>query len=738
VLIETKLHAPVARREWVARQELIDYLAGTTAKLVLVDAPAGFGKTTLAAQWRSTASSGRSFAWVSLDRGDDDPSRLWWHVVSALHLACAGFDSEKLLRALHAQGPDFGGTVLPMLVNELAALAEPVVLMLDDYHLIKEHRCHGQMALLLAHLPPSVQVVIITRADPPLELARMRAAGEMAEIRARELRFGPPQAATLIRNVADVELTGHDLEDLVVRTEGWPAGLYLAALSLRGHPSPGTFVRQFTGNNRFIVDFLVDDVLSKQPADVHRFLTRTSILPRFCAPLCDAVTGSADATAVIELLERENLFLVPLDESREWFRYHHLFAQVLRGQLARTEPAVVPVLHERASGWHRASGSPDEAIGHALAAGDVDGATDLIARHYYVYIDSGQVATVRLWLRLLGDGWIAATPIAAHVAAWTAALSGDPRTARHLLPVIEAAGEAGPLPDGMRSFEFSAALLQGTFGFDGLGPMREAGQRAIGLETDTASPWHALAHSAFGAALYWSGEFEQAGAHAEEGLLGKASMSIVLVLSSAIMALLTADAGRLRQAGEFAQTAYDMVSDPGLGLGNTAQGSLGYLAMGAVHAAQGSLGVARDELKRALQVRQTSMGLSPWPTVEIMLRLAPVLADLGDGAGAGALLGEARQILTSLPDGADAQLARLAQLERRLSYRPLTPPGEPITERERDVLRLLQGTLSLRDIGRELYLSPNTIKTHTRALYRKLGVSDRQDAVAKARQLGLM
>jgi LuxR family maltose regulon positive regulatory protein len=290
----------------------------------------------------------------------------------------------------------------------------------------------------------------------------------------------------------------------------------------------------------------------------------------------------------------------------------------------------------------------------------------------------------------------------------------------------------------VRSFEFSAALLQGTFAFDGLGPMREAGQRAIGLETDTASPWHALAHSAFGAALYWSGEFEQAAAHAEEGLLGKASMSIVLMLSSAVMALLSADAGRPRQAGEFAQTAYDMVSDPGLGLGNTAQGSLGYLAMGAVHAAQGNLGVARDELERALQVRQASMGLSPWPTVEIMFRLAPVLADLGDGAGAGTLLGEARQILTSLPDGADAQLARLGQLERRLSYRPLTPPGEPITERERDVLRLLQGTLSLRDIGRELYLSPNTIKTHTRALYRKLGVSDRQDAVAKARQLGLM
>ena len=738
MLIETKLHAPVARKEWVERQELIDYLAATAARLILVDAPAGFGKTTLAAQWRSSASGGRSFAWVSLDRGDDDPSRLWWHVVSALHLACPGFDSEKLLRALHAQIPDFDGTVLPMLVNELAALAEPVVLMLDDYHLIKARHCHDQMTLLLDHLPSSAQVAIITRADPPLGLARMRAAGEMAEIRARELRFDRPQAAALTRNVAGVELTDHDLEDLVVRTEGWPAGLYLAALSLRGHPSPAAFVRQFTGNNRFIVDFLVDDVLSKQPEEVRRFLTRTSILPRFCAPLCDAVTGSADAAAVIELLERENLFLVPLDESREWFRYHHLFAQVLRAQLARTESAVVPVLHERASAWHRISGSPDEAIGHALAAGDVDGATDLIARHYYVYIDSGQIATVRLWLRLLGDGRIATSPLAAHVAAWTAALSGDPHAARRLLPVIEAADDTGPLPDGMRSFEFSAALLQGTFGFDGLRPMREAGQRAVRLEPDAASPWHALAHSAFGAALYWNGEFEQAAAHAEEGLLGKAALSMVFMLSSAVMALLAADAGRLTQADELARAAREMANDPGLGLGHAMQSSLGYLAMGAVHATQGDLGQARGELEHALQVRQKSIGLSPWPTVEIVFRLAPVLADLGDHARSAALLGEARQLLAAAPDGADAQLARLAELERRLAHRPLAAPGEPITDREREVLRLLAGTLSLRGIGRELYLSPNTIKTHTRALYRKLGVSDRQDAVARARELGLM
>jgi len=377
---------------------------------------------------------------------------------------------------LRGQVADLGETMIPVLVNELASLPEQVVIVLDDYHLVKRRVCHEQMALLLGHLPPNAQVVIITRADPPLPLARMRVVGEMMEIRARELRFDFSQAAELIRAVVAVELTDRDVADLVERTEGWPAGLYLAALSLRGQPSSAAFVRHFTGDNRFIVDFLVEDVLSQQPIQIREFLTRTSILSRFCAPLCDAVTGavsgavsdSGDAAALIDTLERENLFVVPLDENRQWFRYHHLFAQVLRGQLASTEPSLVPALHARASAWHRTSGSTNEAITHALAADDVDGATDLIARHYGGYINSGQVATVRRWLGLLGDDRIAAHPLAAHCAAWTAALSGDQRVVRLYLPLIEAAGDAGPLPDGMRSFASSAAILQAVESEDGL------------------------------------------------------------------------------------------------------------------------------------------------------------------------------------------------------------------------------------------------------------------------------
>jgi LuxR family maltose regulon positive regulatory protein len=739
VLIETKLHPPPARKEWVERPELIGHLADAEVKLILVAAPPGFGKTTLVAQWRSSPVNHKPFAWVSLDRADNDPGRLWWHLVAALRRACPPFDSEKVLSVLRGQAPDFTGTVLPVLVNEMALLPEQVVLVLDDYHLIKTPACHEQVTLLLGHLPPCAQVVIASRADPPLPLARMRATGEMLEIRARELRFDLRQAAELIRAVAAAEFTERDLENLVERTEGWPAGLYLAALSMRGDSAPGEFVRQFSGENRFIVDYLVEDVLNQQPVDIRRFLTRTSILGRFCAPLCDAVTGSADAAAIIDVLERENLFVVPLDENRHWYRYHHLFAQVLHSQLTRTEPDLVPSWHARASAWYRASGSTDEAITHALAAGDIDEATDLIAQHFHAYNDSGRGATVRHWLRLLGEDRIAGHPLAAHCAAWTAALTGDYRVVQRCLPVIEAAGDAGPLPDGMRSFASSVAILRAICGFDGLGSMREAGLRAVAAETDPGSRWYSAAHSGLSTALYWAGEFEAATAHAQEARLNREALAPFRLLATAVLTWLAVEAGQLRQADELACEAWELGTNPSLGLTGTTKSSFAYVAAGAVHAAQGHLLQARSELEQALEIRRKSPGISPWPKLESLLRLMPVLAGLGDRTGAIALAAEARQLLDSLPDGADAQLARLAQLERRLiaRSRPVAS-GESLTERERDVLRMLQGTLSLRDIGRELYLSPNTIKTHARTLYRKLDVSDRHDAVARGRELGLI
>ena len=765
MLLETKLHAPGIRTEWVDRAELVDCLSGVTAKLLLVDAPAGFGKSTLIAQWRVSPAESRPFAWVALDHGDNDPGRLWWHVACSLQRACPGFGAVNVLAALREHRPDFAGTLLPLLVNELATLPEPVVLVLDDCHVITEHACHDQLAFLLLHLPPAVQLVLITRADPPLPLARLRASGEMVEVRARELRFTPAQAAELVTTVAGIELSETDLAGLVDLTEGWPAGIYLAALSLRGHPSPGAVLRQFSGDSRFVADFLAEEVLGRQPRIVRQFLARTSILGRFCAPLCDAVTGPADETGasaaggasaasaageastadtagaagIIDILERQNLFIVPLDDTRQWFRYHHLFAQMLRSELSRNEPDIVPTLHERASAWHRRSGSAAEAISHAHAAGDVAGVLRLIAQHWGSYMGSGQVATVRSWLGLLGDDIVSADPVAAHCAAWAAALSGDRESLRRWLPIVEASEHEGALPDGIRSLQSSAALLKGSFGFEGIGPMREAAARAVTLETDPASLWHALARASHATALYWSGDLDAAAAQAYDASAGTGSIALIRMMGSAVLSLIAVDRGDMAEARQRARAAQDIVTDVRPALGGAPQSCLAFTAAGAVSAQDGRLAEACSEFEHALELRHGRHGVSPWHTVEIFLRLAPVLLDLGYRSRAAALLAEARSTLVSLPDGASAQFARLDRIERRLPGRPhAIVLGAPVTEREAEVLRLLCGPLSLREIGQHLYLSPNTVKTHTQAIYRKLGVSTRHDAIARGRECQIL
>ncbi len=739
VAIESKLHAPGIRREWVERPRLVEELAAaSSAKLVLVDAPAGFGKTTLVAQWRSSAVERRKFAWVSLDSGDDDPGRLWWHVVSALERACPELDARDLLRALRTQAPHITRDVIPGLVNRLAGLRAPAVLVLDDYHMIRERACHDQMASLLAHLPPRLQLVLITRADPRLPLARLRTTGEMVEIRMPELRFTPLQAAALVRAVSGAELTAADLADLVERTEGWPAGIYLAALSLRGHPEPGTFVRQFTGNHRFVVDFLAEEVLGRQPAEIRQFLARTAILDRFCAPLCDAVAGSGNAADILDLLERENLFVVPLDDTRCWYRYHHLFAQVLTSQLARDEPGIVPALHQRASAWYTASGWVDEAIAHILAAGDIPRSVDLIARNWHAYVSVGRAGTIRAWMRLFTDDQIAAYPLAAHCAAWAAALSGEPDSLNRWLTVIETSRYAGPMPDGLVSLESSAALLRGVYGFDGLPVMRESARQATRLETDPGSPWYTLARAAYGFSLYLSGDLEAAEAVLEDAARSEACATVIGILALSTLSLIAAGRGDITRAGDLADTARGLATRDDLS--EAPQASLAYAATGRVRAAQGRLPEARAEFEHAVWSRRRKPGMSPWATLEGMLGLAQVLLDLGENAEAGKLIGEGQNVLAEFPGGVDVLQARLDGLRRQLTARPrvAASAGDTLTEREMAVLRLLRGSLSLREISQELYVSPNTVKTHAQAIYRKLGVSSRHDAVLRGRDAGVL
>ena len=738
VLVESKFHPPVPRREWVPRQRLAERLAAGDGKLALVHAPAGFGKTIAVAQWRA-AEPDWTFAWVSLDPGDNDPVRLWTHIVSSLQGACPSLGGEELLAPLRVQVPDISGRLVPGLVNALAVLHERVVLVLDDFHLVSALACHEQIESLLASLLPPAKIVIISRTVPPLAVARLRVAGEMTEIGMRDLRFTPEEAAGLIGAVAAYPLGERDLAELVEKTEGWPAAVYLAGLSLRTQPDPSAFVREFTRGNRYVADYLFEEVISRQPEHVVRFLAHTAILDRFTAELCNAVTARKDSADTIDLLERENLFLVALDESRRWFRYHHLLAQVLRARLASREPALAPLLHRRASEWFRAQELPEEAIGHALAAGDTDVVVDVMAAHWYWYVNAGRMETVSAWLKALGDRTITVNPLAAHVAAWVAALSGQPGTVRRLLPVIDAGQDGGPLPDGMRSLRSSAALLRATFGFDGIRVMRDSAGIAVELEDDPASGWHALALTAQGFSLYLSGEPGAAQALRRAVLSGVADPAIRLAATS-IAALVGIAQGRLAEGSALADAALRVADD---GVTAPPQASLAYLAVAAGWAEEGRLEEARSQLVRALQSRRGWLGMSPWPTLEIMFRLAAVLHGVGDEAGAAALVNEIDDILTSLPDGAEAQRTRLELLRQRLGTDPDTEPtgeglGLGLTGREMTVLRMLRGTMSIAEIAQELKLSSNTIKTHIRAIYRKLGVSTRPGAVTRARGLGLM
>lgn len=658
-----KLRPPPPREQWLGRDRLLGILAAARARLVLVAAPTGFGKTILAAQWLARQAGTHHCAWVSLDRGDNDPVRLWWHVVCALKQACPDLGDTDKLRPPSSPALDLAGQVIPALVRQLAALITPVVLVLDDYHLIRNPGCHEQIAFLLAHLPPSVQVVLIARADPPLPLAGPRAAGEMAEIRARELRFTPADTAALVRASTGVTLTHGDAATLTGWADGWPAAICLAAMTLRGNASPAAFIGQLARSNRHAADVLAEEFLIRQEPEVRWFLRRTSVLEHFTAPLCDVVAQMTGSVRIIADLARDNPFLMPLDDERRWYAYHPLFASLLRSRLAVAEPGVAAALHRRASRWHAGRGSARTAINHAIAAGDTEAVVDLIARFWRVFARVGRIATVRAWLGSLGDERIAADPVAAHCAAWAAAVSGDLASARRWLRSIDTARFEGPLPDGMRSLGFSAAMLRAAYGFDGLRVMRRSAVTAAKLDDDPRSPWYAPARAALGVSLYLSGDAVAAATALDEAIASETDPP-TRVIALAVAALVALERDRFPQAHEFARAAGQVMDTAGLA--DSPPGALAWAAIAAVHSTQGRLAEAQAEFEHALASRRLSPDISPWPTVVILLGFAALLLDLGDPDAAHGLLAEATMVTTALPGGAEALRPRLNRLDRRL------------------------------------------------------------------------
>ena len=378
-LLATKLYAPPPRPGAVSRPRLTQRLnEGLERRLTLISAPAGFGKTTLISEWRSAPPAGDlPCAWVSLDPDDNEPARFWTYVLAALGQVQAGLGAG-VLPMLRAPKPPPIGVIMTALINEFAALSDPFLLVLDDYHVIEADPIHEALTFLLEHAPPQLHLAIASRADPPLPLHRLRGRGQLAELHAGDLRFTGDEAAAFLNYVMGLDLSADQISALEGHTEGWIAGLQMAALSMRGREDLEGFIAAFSGSHRYVVGYLVGEVLGGQSERVHDFLLRTSVLDRMCGPLCDALTGHGDGQATLEWTEGANLFTIPLDDERLWYRYHHLFADVLRGRLRGETPDRVPELHLRASEWYAAHGLPEEAVSHALAADDPERAADLV------------------------------------------------------------------------------------------------------------------------------------------------------------------------------------------------------------------------------------------------------------------------------------------------------------------------------------------------------------------------
>jgi LuxR family maltose regulon positive regulatory protein len=741
VLLRTKLRPPPVRAGLIPRARLDELLeAGARGRLCLIDAPAGSGKTTLLTQWCLAGQASRRVAWVSLDESDDDPVRLWVYAIEAFRVVVPGF-GEAPLGLLQSSGSAdvLTKVVLPQLLNELATSGADLVLMLDDYHLISNTTCHRTLGFFIDHLPASVHVVLSTRVDPPLPLARWRASGELTELRIADLGFTDAEAARLLHDAMGLELTTQAVQRLWERTEGWAAGLVLAGLSLRGRDDPGPFIASFEAGHRHVVDYLGSEVLASQPGPLRTFLVRTSILQRLSASLCDAVLEADDSAALLAELEQANLFLIPLDDHRQWYRYHHLFAQLLSLELTEREPELAPLLHRRAAAWYQDAGDVSAAIHHASSAGEFAQAGALIARHWLPYARRGRIASVQRWLDRLPDDFITANPPIALLSAWVGGLCNvSMQEIERWLAAAEAGDYQGPLPAGMPSVPFGAALVRAVNTFDDVARSLRAARQAMEVAGERPSESYWMGATALGRSLYLSGQATEARALLADVARHAPApdrQPFVVVNAFALLSLLTGEDGDGEGALALARQAMDVAEAQGVRYDPLT--GVAYIALARSTARRGRLAEAEQLLDQALQVLPTdSYGVQH---AQAMVELAGVRHARGDTDGAHTSVEGARRLIATFAD--PGMLGSLLDRTERAVGRPIRrrpSAAEALTDRELVVLRLLATTLSQPEIAHELYVSVNTVRTHIQGIYRKLGVASRQAAVAAAREHELL
>jgi LuxR family transcriptional regulator, maltose regulon positive regulatory protein len=741
IVLVPKLRAPAVRPEQLVRSRLFGQLEeASDCKLTLVSAPAGYGKTTLLTQWRQMQQPDSAFAWVSLDEQDNDPIRLWRHVVEALNRAAPGEEfAADVVGGLSLGRQGLDETVLPMLINELAWLPQRLVLVLDDYQCMTQDDCHESVAFFAEHLPEDFHLIISSRSDPRLPLGRLRARGEMGEVRTDQLAFSEEEAATLLNGRMGLGIHPDDLRLLMDRTEGWPAGIYLASLSLRDRDDKHAFIESFGGSSRYVVDLLGEEVLARLPEELREFLLKTSVLRSMTGPLCDAVTDGEGSGKLLRELARSNLFVVPLDERGEWYRYHHLFSDLLHYELKGDRPELAPVLYGRASSWCESAGHLEGAIRYAIAAGDHERTGLLIARYWHVYLLVGRTATVERWLDALPEDLVHTDAALILVKAWIAALLGRGEERERFLALAEDNSHEGRLPDGTVSVEAGVATIRALSAHGGVRSIREAARQAAALDPDQTSPQSALVRLGLAQSSYLSGDLPAARRSLEGSLpfIG-ADQPLLRIAALFAMSHFAVDDGHLEEAESLAREACALADR--FELQGVPQATLAYIALGRVLAERGDLAGAQVKLEQGLSDRLRISALSPWPTILGLLALARVRLALGERAGARRTLAEAREILEPFADDAGIFPELLEHQERKLraSKERNGHLGGELTEREEVVLRLLDGELATRQMADSLYVAPSTVRTHIKSIYRKLGVSTRMEAVEEAHARALI
>jgi LuxR family transcriptional regulator, maltose regulon positive regulatory protein len=568
---------PRAHPNLVSRPRLAELLAeGINRKLTLVCAPAGFGKTTLLSEWRMIhLHSEYPLGWVSLEEADNDPFRFLSYLIAALQ-AIEAETAEAILASLRSPQPPQIESVLTVLVNEIAAVPKDFALILDDYHVIEAQPIHGAIAFLLEHMPPQMHLVISSRTDPPLPLARLRARGQMTELRAAELRFTPEEAGAFLTDVMALDLSTRDVEALERRTEGWIAGLQLAALSMRGREDISGFIEAFTGSNRYVLEYLVEEVLARQPEPVTSFLLKTSILDRLSGDLCDAVEETHIGQEMLETLDKENLFVFALDEEGRWYRYHHLFAEMLRHRLRRDLPELVPELHRRASRWYEQNALLDEAIKHVLAAQDFEGAARLVEGSAGEILARGEVSLLLGWMEALPEELLRSRPGLCIPYAWALLMIGRLEDAEGRARDAERAADTGALSGKLTALRVNLMLARG----DVPGSI-ELASEALELLPEDDFTMRGVISFNLGDAYWVTGNLKAAKeAFAEASTASRrAGNTYVALLSMRARAEVEKMGGHLHRAADLYQEAFQVAEaspSPAAGLAHVGMGELLY------------------------------------------------------------------------------------------------------------------------------------------------------------------